>query len=137
MFERLRCLFPAPAAGPRNGRPSLAGADSSVAVVLGTYNGDRYLSPLLDSITAQTRPPVELVACDDGSTDKTLSVLQDFARTAPFPVRIEENVTRLGFADNFLKAASLSLSPTDRVLRSGRCLAFGQARALRPVVQRS
>lgn len=50
---------------------------------------------------------MELVACDDGSSDETVSILRSYAETAPFPVRIYENEKNLGYADNFLKAASL------------------------------
>ena len=52
-----------------------------------------------------------MVVCDDGSTDETLAVLANFASTAPFPVHVHQNSSRLGFADNFLKAASLCKAP--------------------------
>ena len=41
---------------------------------MGTYNGGLYLREQLDSIAAQTRPPDELVVCDDGSTDRTVAI---------------------------------------------------------------
>ena len=66
-----------------------------------TYNGERFLSQQLDSMARQTRLPDELVVCDDRSTDGTLAILRDFARVAPFPVRIFENSQNLGFAANF------------------------------------
>ena len=50
--------------------------------------------------------PHELVVCDDGSSDNTVSILQEFQKEAPFPVKIHRNPRRLGFADNFLQAAS-------------------------------
>lgn len=78
-----------------------------VSVAMATYNGERYLREQLDSIARQTVSPAELVATDDGSTDATLRILEDFASVAPFPVRIFRNEFRLGYADNFLKAASL------------------------------
>jgi glycosyltransferase involved in cell wall biosynthesis len=78
-----------------------------ISIALATYNGERYLHEQLVSLAEQTRLPDELVVTDDGSTDDTMHILDDFARHAPFPVRIYRNETRLGFADNFLKAASL------------------------------
>jgi glycosyltransferase involved in cell wall biosynthesis len=75
---------------------------------MATYNGERFLSAQLESIAAQTSPPHELVICDDGSTDETLAIAEEFARRAPFKVRIERNAERLGYAENFLKAARLS-----------------------------
>jgi glycosyltransferase involved in cell wall biosynthesis len=45
-----------------------------------------------------------LVISDDQSTDRTLEVVEQFAAEAPFPVRVIRNDTRLGFADNFMRA---------------------------------
>lgn len=77
-----------------------------ISVALATYNGARYLREQLNSIAHQTLLPFELVVSDDGSTDETLSLLREFARSAPFPVRILEKEKNLGFADNFLFCAS-------------------------------
>lgn len=73
---------------------------------MATYNGERFLREQLDSIAAQNRLPDELVVCDDGSFDRTVQVLREFSRTAPFSVRIYQNPVRLGYANNFLRAAS-------------------------------
>jgi len=78
-----------------------------ISIAMGTYNGASFLEKQLDSLKNQTVPPREIVVCDDGSTDTTLAILQTFAKTAPFPVKIIRNDKNLGFADNFLKAASL------------------------------
>lgn len=79
----------------------------NISIAMATYNGAKYLQEQLDSFTAQTRLPDELVVCDDGSTDDTLKIIYKFADHAPFPVCIYENSENLGYADNFLKAASL------------------------------
>ena len=73
---------------------------------MATYNGARYIREQLDSLAAQTLTPYDLVVTDDGSTDATLEIVRDFAREAPFPVRVYCNESRLGFADNFLRATS-------------------------------
>ena len=73
---------------------------------MATYNGERFLREQLDSLAAQSRLPDELVVCDDGSSDGTLEVIHEFSRAAPFPVRLYQNLERLGYGDNFLKAAS-------------------------------
>ena len=90
-------------------RSSIAPASSglSISVAMATYNGARYIAEQLDSLARQTLKPFELVITDDGSTDKTLYLVEAFAKTAPFPVRIFSNSTRLGYADNFLRACSL------------------------------
>lgn len=78
-----------------------------ISIAMATYNGARFLREQLDSIAAQTLLPYELVICDDGSTDTTLEIAEQFAKEVNFPVRIYQNESNLGFADNFLKAASL------------------------------
>ena len=78
-----------------------------VSIAMATYNGERFIREQLDSLTAQARYPDELVVTDDGSTDRTMEILEEFAFVAPFPVRVYRNESNLGFSDNFLKAASL------------------------------
>jgi len=78
--------------------------DKSVSVALCTYNGERYLSALLDSLACQQLKPAELIACDDGSTDSTISILNEFKSRAPFNVRIILNEKRMGVIRNFEKA---------------------------------
>lgn len=73
---------------------------------MATFNGGRFLRAQLESLARQTTLPLELVVTDDGSEDDTLGQIEDFAATAPFPVRLHKNSARLGYADNFLKAAS-------------------------------
>jgi glycosyltransferase involved in cell wall biosynthesis len=79
----------------------------SVSVALCTYNGARFLDEQLASLAAQTWRPLELVVCDDRSTDSTLAILAKFASTASFPVRIVQNGAWLGYKSNFKKAACL------------------------------
>lgn len=74
---------------------------------MATFNGSQFLEEQLESIANQTKRPAELVVTDDGSTDGTLKILRSFKKTAPFPVYIHQNEKNLGFADNFLQAASL------------------------------
>jgi glycosyltransferase involved in cell wall biosynthesis len=70
-----------------------------------TYNGAAYLAEQLDSLSAQTRLPNELVVCDDSSTDKrTREIVTDFARHAPFPVRLFVNKQNLGSRQSFEQA---------------------------------
>jgi glycosyltransferase involved in cell wall biosynthesis len=79
----------------------------TVSVAMATYNGESYLAQQLESLKAQIQLPMELVVTDDGSSDRTIEILEAFAGQSPFPVKIIRNQTRLGFAENFLKAASL------------------------------
>lgn len=72
-----------------------------------TYNGARFLGQQLASLVSQRRLPDEVVICDDCSTDETHALLRDFAATAPFPVNLRQNKTRLGSTKNFEQAIAL------------------------------
>jgi hypothetical protein len=72
-----------------------------------TFNGERFLRQQLESIASQERAPDELVVCDDGSSDASLEILQEFASRARFPVRIVRNEKNLGSTKNFEKVISL------------------------------
>lgn len=74
----------------------------AVSVALCTYNGERHLRGQLESITSQTRRPDEVVIGDDGSSDKTLSIIADWIRAAPGPeVRVLERAGKPGISSNF------------------------------------
>ena len=78
-----------------------------ISVVLTTYNGSRCLWEQLESVAAQTRPPDELVARDDGSDDETPAILREFAAQASFPVKLELGTFRLGSTPSFERAIGL------------------------------
>lgn len=79
----------------------------SCSVVLATYNGAAYLPAQLESIGAQVRLPDELIVSDDGSTDGTLEIVEDFARRAPFTVKVLQG-PGCGCAENFWQAAKVA-----------------------------
>jgi glycosyltransferase involved in cell wall biosynthesis len=80
---------------------------TTISIAMATYNGARFIREQLDSLAAQTVLPVELIVADDGSTDDTLAIVEDFAKTARFRVQIVRNETRLGYRANFMKCAAL------------------------------
>lgn len=82
----------------------------SVSVAMATYNGRQHIRRQLDSLAAQSHPPAELVVTDDCSDDDTIALIQEFSKTASFPVKVYRNETRLGYRTNFMRAASLCRS---------------------------
>jgi len=76
-----------------------------VSVAMATYNGERFLPAMLESLAAQTRPPDELVVRDDASEDGTVGILHAFARRVPFRVEVMADGPRLGYAQNFIAAS--------------------------------
>lgn len=49
-------------------------------IILATYNGEKYLKELLDSLYNQTYPLIEIYTRDDGSTDKTTEIIKKYAK---------------------------------------------------------
>ena len=78
-----------------------------VSVVLGTYNGEAYLEEQLCSVLAQTYPALEIIAIDDGSRDRTVGILGEYARRDP-RIRVIVNERNLGFIRNFEKGCRLA-----------------------------
>jgi glycosyltransferase involved in cell wall biosynthesis len=77
-----------------------------VSIAIATYNGEKYLCEQLDSIKNQTYSDLEIIICDDGSTDTTWSILQNYAH-ADSRIKIFRNERNLGLVKNFEKAISL------------------------------
>lgn len=78
-----------------------------ISIALCTCDGEDYLAEQLISLNEQTYVPYELVVCDDKSEDSTYSLLERFAKSAPFPVRLYRNTRRLGISQNFEQAIRL------------------------------
>jgi glycosyltransferase involved in cell wall biosynthesis len=76
----------------------------NVSVAMCTFNGARFLPEQLASLVEQTRPPDELIICDDSSTDDTGTLLERFTKDAPFPVHLHYNQVNLGSTKNFEQA---------------------------------
>ena len=54
-----------------------------VTILLATLNGEDYLKAQLESIAAQTYENWQLVVGDDGSTDDTISIIEEFSEKHP------------------------------------------------------
>lgn len=77
------------------------------AVVLCSYNGERFLPLQLASLAAQTRQPEVYVLSDDASSDATWSLLQAFAderRLAGCEVVLHRNDANVGYVRHFEQA---------------------------------
>lgn len=92
---------------------------AKVCIVMATYNGEKYLAQMLDSLAVQTRSADFIVIVDDGSTDTTKSILQEYQGKLPLHVFASE--TNEGHRRAFSKALELSkkfIGPEDLVALS-------------------
>lgn len=52
-----------------------------VSVIIACYNAEKYIHECLDTILNQTYKNIEVIICDDSSTDNSYKVLQEYARS--------------------------------------------------------
>ena len=75
--------------------------NKKVAVLISTYNGEKYLKEQFDSILKQTYPNIEIIVRDDGSKDSTLEIIKEYQKKHSNIILQEgEN---LGFLRSFFK----------------------------------
>ncbi len=71
---------------------------SLISVIIPVYNCENYLGQAIESALAQTYTPIEIIVVNDGSTDKSLDIAQNF--TCP-EVRVHSQVNKgLGYSRN-------------------------------------
>lgn len=85
---------------------------SKVAVLVCTYNGERYLREQLDSIAAQSHSNWEMWVSDDGSTDDTCAILEDYRARWPQPLMVHQGPAT-GFAANFMSITCAAASDAE------------------------
>jgi len=83
---------------------------SKVSIAMTTYNGEKYLEQQLLSIFNQKRQPDEVIICDDGSSDRTVMIAQQFITKYNLQDnwRIIKNKYNKGLTKNFLECASMT-----------------------------
>jgi GT2 family glycosyltransferase len=54
-----------------------------LSIVMPTYNGEKFIAAALESVHALDNEGIELVIVDDGSSDRTLDIVRDFAGLLP------------------------------------------------------
>jgi glycosyltransferase involved in cell wall biosynthesis len=78
---------------------------SSVAILLCTFDGARFLRNQLASFLSQSHKNWSLLAADDGSTDDTMAILSEFRRVQGSDKVIIQRGPAKGFVANFLALA--------------------------------
>ena len=80
--------------------------NKKVAVIMSTYNGERFIREQLDSILNQTYKNIEVVVRDDGSKDKTVEIVKEYMEKYSNIVLYQgEN---LGFIKSFFELLNLA-----------------------------
>ena len=72
----------------------------TLSVVIPVYNGEKYLEKCLDSVLASTFSGFEVICVDDGSSDRSLQILHDYAEKDPRFRILTQNHLYAGAARN-------------------------------------
>lgn len=74
-----------------------------VSVAVTTYNQEKYIAECLDGILMQkVNFPIEIVICEDCSTDNTLAICREYAEKNSC-IRLIANNPNIGYHKNFLQ----------------------------------
>lgn len=86
----------------------------TISVCMGIYNGEKYIEEQLDTILHQTREPDEVILCDDGSSDRTIAIVQKFIEGNHLQGKwhLYCNEQNKGYPANFYYAMSLCTQDT-------------------------
>lgn len=78
-----------------------------MSIGLPVYNGENYVSEAIQCSLSQTFSNWEMIICDNGSTDRTLSICLEFAHQDG-RIRVYQNARNIGVAGNFNAVFRLS-----------------------------
>jgi glycosyltransferase involved in cell wall biosynthesis len=79
----------------------------AVSVIVPAYNTEKYIAECLDSLLVQTFQDYEVICIDDGSTDRSLSILKEYAERDPrIKVICKKNQGVVAARNNAIAAAS-------------------------------
>jgi glycosyltransferase involved in cell wall biosynthesis len=87
-----------------------------VNIIMATYNGEKYIKQQINSIIKNTYTNWRLLICDDGSTDSTLSIIDEYVRTHTDKVIFHKNERNKGVTINFLEGVKRIASFKDNVI---------------------
>jgi glycosyltransferase involved in cell wall biosynthesis len=57
--------------------------DSLVSIIIPAYNAESFITQTLDSVLTQTYPNFEAIVVDDGSSDRTVEIVEQYAQQDP------------------------------------------------------
>lgn len=82
-----------------------------VQIIMASYNGQKYIREQIESILASTYKHWFLTIYDDGSTDDTITILDEYEQKYPDKIQVIKNEKNKGVVENFLQGIQNSKLP--------------------------
>lgn len=80
--------------------------DKKVAVIMSTYNGEKFIKEQMDSILNQTYKNIDIIVRDDGSKDSTVEIVKEYQKKHK-NIKLFEG-ENLGFIKSFFELLKLA-----------------------------
>ncbi|WP_418894050.1 glycosyltransferase family 2 protein [Limibacterium fermenti] len=93
-----------------------------VSVCLASYNGERFIKEQIESILSELLPEDELLISDDGSSDKTMQIINDLkdSRVKVYHNEFKNHIKNFEFLLNKVSGEYIFLSDQDDVWIAGK-----------------
>lgn len=107
----------------------------SISVAMPAYNAARWIATTVESVLAQTCPPVEIIVVDDGSTDRTALELERFGEQVRV-IRQENRGPSAAYNRAFAAASGdyIAMCPADDVWEPSKLQWQSEALAKHPQI---
>lgn len=76
--------------------------NKTIAILMATYNGERFIGEQIDSLLSQTYTCWHLYVHDDGSNDATRTIVKDYASSFPEKISLLQYPPQGGACQNFI-----------------------------------
>ena len=80
-----------------------------VSIIIANYNNSRYIQSTLDSVILQTYKQIQLIIVDDGSSDDSISIINDFIQSNKESFWIDSLLLKINIGSGFAKSKGLEL----------------------------
>ena len=78
-----------------------------ISICIPTYNGEKYLKECLDTVLSQSYENIEIIIVDDCSTDKTISIIEEYIQKDN-RIKLIKNQLNIGLVANWNKCLELA-----------------------------
>jgi len=108
-----------------------------VSVCIPVYNGEQFIGEAIDSVLGQDYDDIEIIVNDNASTDKTTDIVRSYIASHPDRIRLYENESNIGMANNWNKVINRAVGDYFILLSADDALGPGMIRRCMAVMDES